>query len=172
MSGKPDPQAGRTHAALEESPRFAPPPSRRDFLGLAAVWTSLVAWVAAAIGALKLPMPSVFPESSAQLKLGQPDQFKPGTATHIPEGTLWVFRDEQGLYAISGVCTHLGCIVARKKDGRFACPCHGSKFAANGKVTGGPAPTGLHWLAMTIAPDGQLVVDKVKTVAAGTRLLA
>ena len=164
------PPGGR--GSLEESPRFAPPKTRRDFLGLAAVWTSVAAWVAAALGSFRLPMPSVFPESSAQVKLGSPDRFKIDTATHVPDLSAWVFRDADGLYAISLICTHLGCIVARDDRGAFKCPCHGSKFAAGGKVTGGPAPKGLNWLAMSISPDGQLVVDKVKTVTAGTRFQA
>ena len=94
------------------------------------------------------------------------------THTHVPDLSAWVFRDPDGLYAISLICTHLGCIVARDDRGAFKCPCHGSKFAANGKVSRGPAPKGLNWLAMSMSPDGQLVVDKVKTVIAGTRFQA
>ncbi len=163
-----------THAApeLNRSPRFAPAPTRRDFLGLAAVWTAIGTCVAAVIGALRLPMPAVFPESNSRVKLGPPDQFKPGSATHRPELSAWVFRDEQGLFAISAVCTHLGCIAAREADGGFNCPCHGSTFTPEGKVLGGPAPKGLDWLAMSLSPDGQLVVDKVQTVKAGTRFQA
>ncbi len=156
-------------APLEGSPRFAPPRTRRDFLGLSAIWTSIAACAAAAIGALRLPMPAMFPESDAQVKLGPPEIFKSGTSTNMPDHSLWVFRDEGGLYAISSVCTHLGCIAARGDDGVFRCPCHGSEFAPDGAVLGGPAPKGLEWLAMSLSPDGQLVVDKVQTVKAGTR---
>jgi cytochrome b6-f complex iron-sulfur subunit len=168
-----EPRSHEGHSAgssLETSPRFAPPKTRRDFLGLAAIWTAAVAWVGAAIGAFRLPMPAVFPESNSSVKIGPPDRFKPGSATHLAELGLWVFRDAAGLYAISTVCTHLGCIVARDEVGAFSCPCHGSKFRSDGKVLGGPAPKGLNWLAMTVAPDGQVVVDKVAEVKPGTRL--
>jgi len=157
---------------LQESSRFAPTETRRDFLGLAAVWSTVGACLAAAIGAMRLPMPAVFPESNSKVKLGPPDQFKPGAPTHRPDLSLWVFRDQEGFYAISTICTHLGCLAARAEDGSFNCPCHGSKFAANGNVLGGPAPKGLNWLAMNVAADGQLVVDKVRTVQAGTRFHA
>lgn len=168
----PEGQRAAHKASLTESPRFSPPRTRRDFLGLGAAWTAIVAWAAAAVGALRLPMPAVFPESNSKVKLGPPHQFKVGSATYYPKLSVWVFRDAQGLYAISAVCTHLGCIAARKEDGRFACPCHGSKFAPDGKVTGGPAPRHLNWLAMSLSPDGQLVVDKQRTVPLGSRFQA
>ena len=37
----------------------------------------------------------------------------------------WLFRDREGVYAISMVCTHLGCIVKPSTAG-FDCPCHAS----------------------------------------------
>ncbi|MGD2108743.1 MAG: Rieske 2Fe-2S domain-containing protein [Phycisphaerae bacterium] len=160
------------HDALGASPRFAPPARRRDFLGLAATWSAVAAFAAAVVGAIRLPMPAVFPESNSKVKLGTPDRFKPGVPVHRPDLQLWLFRDRGGLYAISTVCTHLGCIAARAEDGSFSCPCHGSAFAADGAVLGGPAPKGLNWLALSVAADGQLVVDKVSTVEAGTRFEA
>ena len=45
-------------------------------------------------------------------------------------------------YALRGECTHLGCLVQPEfgDQGGFACPCHGSKYAADGSVLRGPAP--------------------------------
>lgn len=41
---------------------------------------------------------------------------------------------------LSSVCTHAGCTVRYVAGSTsFACPCHGSKFAIDGAVTGGPA---------------------------------
>jgi cytochrome b6-f complex iron-sulfur subunit len=167
-----DTRRRQTSQTLEESPRFAPPRRRRDFLGLAAVWSAVGTLVVATIGALRLPMPAVFPESNPKVKIGRPDDFPHGSATYLPDLSLWVFRQEQGeMYAMSAVCTHLGCIARRQEDGRFLCPCHGSVFAPNGAVLAGPAPSALNWLEMSTAPDGQIVVDKTRTVRSGQMFL-
>jgi glycine/D-amino acid oxidase-like deaminating enzyme/nitrite reductase/ring-hydroxylating ferredoxin subunit len=52
-----------------------------------------------------------------------------------------VHRDDHGtLRAVSATCTHLGCIVAWNDAERsWDCPCHGSRFAADGAVLQGPA---------------------------------
>jgi len=56
-----------------------------------------------------------------------------------------VFRDEDGVaHELSAVCTHLGCIVHWNDVERsWDCPCHGSRFAPDGEVINGPAPTPL-----------------------------
>ena len=43
-----------------------------------------------------------------------------------------------------GLCTHLGCIPAfRKDDNDFLCACHGGRFSASGAVKQVPPPRGL-----------------------------
>jgi cytochrome b6-f complex iron-sulfur subunit len=78
-----------------------------------------------------------------------------------------VVRDGNKLAAISTTCTHLGCIVGVADTG-FACPCHGSRYDQDGNVTGGPAPKALAWYQLTLAPNGELEVDKNVEVKAGT----
>jgi len=58
---------------------------------------------------------------------------------------LAMYRDERGdLHTMSAVCPHLGCIVAwNGTEKTWDCPCHGSRFAAEGKVLNGPANTDL-----------------------------
>jgi cytochrome b6-f complex iron-sulfur subunit len=114
-------------------------------------------------------MPSVFPESSSRVKLGPVDRFLNAQDTPVPEHRLWVHADDGGLYAISAVCTHLGCIVSDQGDAGFFCPCHGSRFDARGNVIGGPAPKPLQYLELSVSPDGQLVVDKQQAVASDVR---
>jgi cytochrome b6-f complex iron-sulfur subunit len=54
------------------------------------------------------------------------------------EERLALLRDGSGLYALSLVCTHLGCTVTVSAS-ELACPCHGSTFDRQGMVLKGPA---------------------------------
>lgn len=150
-------------------PRFEQPMERRDFFGLAAVWSFFGTIVAAMVGALKLPIPAVFPETDSRFPIGKPEHFPPGTAINLPRRRLWVFADAKGIAAVSTTCPHLACVVTRHDDGGFTCPCHGSKFDAAGKVTGGPSPRGLVWNEVSIGPDGRLIVDSKREVSPNTR---
>lgn len=57
-----------------------------------------------------------------------------------------VYRDEDGsLHELSGVCTHLGCIVTwNSVEHTWDCPCHGSRFDKYGHVINGPTNRDLH----------------------------
>ena len=52
-----------------------------------------------------------------------------------------VYRDEEGnLHAMSSVCPHRGCDVEWNGEERvWDCPCHGSRFTAEGAILRGPA---------------------------------
>jgi glycine/D-amino acid oxidase-like deaminating enzyme/nitrite reductase/ring-hydroxylating ferredoxin subunit len=56
-----------------------------------------------------------------------------------------VYRDFDGrLHERSAVCTHLGCMVHwNAGEKTWDCPCHGSRFAIDGKVLNGPARSAL-----------------------------
>ncbi len=153
-------------------PRFEQPVERRDFFGLAAVWAFFGTLIAAVLGALRLPMPAVFPEADSRFPIGKPEDFPPGTKPkHMKKRRLWVFSDKKGVSAVSTVCPHLSCLVARHEDGTFTCPCHGSKFDRTGAVTGGPSPRGLFWIELSLAPDGRLIADSGREVSPETRFL-
>ena len=155
---------------LESSPRFKRPHERRDFLGLAAAWSAVAAIGMAVLGALRLPIPWAFPESNSRVRLGPLKSFIGVAQTPVPEQRLWVFSDTRGLYAMSLVCTHLGCVVSKVRGGGFYCPCHGSRFDAHGTVVKGPAPRPLAHLELSVSPDGQLVVDLDTEVGRDVRL--
>lgn len=150
-------------------PRFEKRMERRDVLGLAAVWAFFGTIIACVVGALKLPMPSVFPETGSRFPIGKPEEFSAGEAVHMPSRQLWVFSEQSGIAAVSTVCPHLGCLVKREENGGFICPCHGAIFDATGKVVSGPPPRGLLWLEISLGPDGRLIVDSKREVSAETR---
>lgn len=60
-----------------------------------------------------------------------------------------LMRNENEIYALSLVCTHLGCTVLVSENG-FSCPCHGSRFDEAGAVTVGPANKGLVKLPLVV----------------------
>ncbi len=150
------------------SDRLSPDPvPRRDFLGLAGLWATAVAVFGSLVGMLRMPMPRVTPEAGSRFRIGQPEEFGTGTERVIPGRNVVVLGGTDGVAAVSLICTHLGCIVTRG-EGEFLCPCHGSRFAADGKVEAGPAPRGLRWLQVSRAVDGGLVVDAKREVSPGT----
>jgi glycine/D-amino acid oxidase-like deaminating enzyme/nitrite reductase/ring-hydroxylating ferredoxin subunit len=64
-----------------------------------------------------------------------------GTVARVGGTHLAVHRDDDGqLHAVSARCTHLGCLVGwSRADRTWECPCHGSRFAADGTLLQGPA---------------------------------
>jgi cytochrome b6-f complex iron-sulfur subunit len=67
-----------------------------------------------------------------------------------PDGKFWLARTQDGVKALYKVCTHLGCLYKWvDTNERFECPCHGSKFEADGTYIEGPAPRDLDQFAMT-----------------------
>jgi cytochrome b6-f complex iron-sulfur subunit len=145
------------------------PVARRDFLGFASLFAAASALLFAAIGMLQLPKAAVLSSPSRKFRVRLPDSHAAGEAFVPPGRSVAVFRDTEGVYAISTVCTHLGCIVKPTGKG-FDCPCHGSRFAPDGAVVKGPAPAPLPWLKVTVA-GGSYVVDEGATVKTGTKVV-
>ena len=145
-------------------------PSRREFfwVGCAAVGAASVGFVAST---LRYLVPTVLYEPPARFTLGNPADFPPGSVTFLQDRRLFVFNGKDGFYSVSSVCSHLGCNVKRDGSG-FECPCHGSRFDANGRVVQGPAPAPLAWYALSLSPRGELVVDLERAVGPDFRLKA
>jgi cytochrome b6-f complex iron-sulfur subunit len=161
-----------TRPAESARSRLDPEPlPRRDFLGLAAVWSALAALGFATFGVVRLPRAAVVPMASRKFRITLPETLAPGEP-YVPSGRpVAVFRDDQGVYALSTVCTHLGCIVKQEENG-FQCPCHGSRFARDGEVIKGPAPKALAWLNVARVAPHTYMIDEGKSVPPGTRATA
>jgi Rieske Fe-S protein len=68
-----------------------------------------------------------------------------GTVARVAGRHYAVYReDDARLHVLSARCTHLGCIVGwNSADRAWECPCHGSRYAADGTVVQGPATADL-----------------------------
>ena len=142
--------------------------TRRDFLGKASLGAAVLTALSVFAGIFRMTKPTVRYEEATRFKIGKPESFPAGTVKKIEERGVFIFANEDGMHAISSVCTHLGCIV-NVTEGGFQCPCHGSKYNANGKVIGGPAPRSLAWLEISQNVDGTLAVDTAREVPVGTK---
>jgi nitrite reductase/ring-hydroxylating ferredoxin subunit len=140
--------------------------ARRKALALLGTGALAVAGLGTAIVGFRFLEPSVVYEEDARVSVGKPDEIPPGTVLVIPKHGLYVIRSAAGFFALSSVCTHLGCMTRYlPEDAQIACPCHGSRFSLEGKVTAGPAPRPLRRLQITVE-RGVLVVDASKEVQA------
>jgi cytochrome b6-f complex iron-sulfur subunit len=136
--------------------------NRRTFLGKLAITIFGATGILALFGSIQLPFPRVFRESF-RFKVGRVIDFPVNTFTFIPEKNIYILRERQSIRALSGTCTHLGCVVQVDHQG-FLCPCHGSRYDRDGNVLFGPAPHHLNWLKVSLAMDGQIMVDTKRKV--------
>jgi cytochrome b6-f complex iron-sulfur subunit len=175
MPAKPD--YARPHPVAASAATTA----RRSFFAAAAGvlfgsaiaigWTSLAVthlmWL---LGLARFMFPNILIEPPTRFKVGFPDNLSPGQVEtkFIPQFGVWVVRYEYDgqsmIYAIKSVCTHLGCTPNwLEAEQKFKCPCHGSGFYKDGINFEGPAPRPLERYAISLAEDGQLLVDKSRT---------
>ena len=114
---------------------------------------------------IRFLFPNVLFEPPQSFKIGFPDDFTKGAVDlrFKRKYAVWIVRNDEGIYALSTVCTHLGCTpnwLATER--KFKCPCHGSGFRASGINFEGPAPRPLERFRILLADDGQIIVDKNK----------
>jgi cytochrome b6-f complex iron-sulfur subunit len=147
------------------------PVDRRRFLTLLAQG-SVAAAAIAAVGQVVRFLSYQPPNSASNiLPVGQPGSFSSSSLVYVAGARVYVGRDRSGLYAMDAVCTHLGCLVELAEEGGFVCPCHDSRFDAQGRPQAGPATKPLRYLHLWLDPEeGQLLVDRDKPVEATARL--
>ncbi len=163
MSEKQIPRAALNTPQDEPSPTEVV--KRKSFIS----WL-VVGWVAFASATgtflamiVRFLFPNVLFEPPQSFRIGFPDDFQIGVVDERFKALrgIWVIRDSEGIYALSTVCTHLGCTPNwLLTEGKFKCPCHGSGFRKSGINFEGPAPRPLERYRIVLAEDGQIIVDK------------
>ena len=131
-----------------------------SFLG----WSSFASFCGGvSIGSLRFFFPRILYEPAQQFIAGKPEDYQVGeVSTRMKKvQRVWMIRNEQGIYALISVCTHLGCTpIWHSNENRIKCPCHGSNFLVDGQNIAGPAPSPLFRAAVSLDLAGNIVVDK------------
>jgi len=162
---KPEPPAP-TPAAAAKKPAPRPPKiERREFLNwLSLGWLSFSAASAAGLTAMgRFFFPNVLFEPPSQFKVGFPQDFAEGEVDlrFKQKYRVWVIKQDGEMYALLAKCTHLGCTPNwLPAENKFKCPCHGSGFYKSGINFEGPAPRPLERVKISLAEDGQILLDK------------
>lgn len=163
------PAAGRPKQTKAESDVGVWFFGRRSFMQSIG-WMSFLGFLTIVIvGALRAMFPRVIYERPPVFKAGFPTDYVPGTVseTYKDEERVWIIRQVDGSFvALLAICTHLGCTPRwLASENKFKCPCHGSGFRGTpnwGVNFEGPAPRPLERVAIHLAPDGQIEIDKSK----------
>jgi len=132
---------------------------RRRFLWFSGLGALGAASAGGAAVVLDFVHPKVLFEPPTAFRVGRPEDFPVNSITADYARKVYIVRTEVGFFALSAVCTHLGCITRHlEEEDAIFCPCHGSRFAKDGSLLVGPAPRGLRRIAIRLE-DGELVVD-------------
>ena len=124
--------------------------TRRDFLSRIGIGACAAAVAGSALVTFDFLNPKVLFEPPTRFRAGNPLDYPEGAVRFNREQRAYVVGVSGGIYALSAVCTHLGCITRFVSDENvIACPCHGSRFDLEGNVIHGPAPRPLPWLEVT-----------------------
>jgi cytochrome b6-f complex iron-sulfur subunit len=140
--------------------------NRRNFVNVAG-WGAFFVFIATStFGALRMMFPRILYEPPSAFKAGFPQDYLVGEVSekYKDDYRVWIIRDADGFYALSAICTHLGCTPHwLNDDNKFKCPCHGSGFRRTGVNFEGPAPRPLERLKISLSDDGQLLIDRAIT---------
>jgi cytochrome b6-f complex iron-sulfur subunit len=150
-SAKTDAAAQAPAAAVAQS--AALPINRREFLFY--IWGASLAMYMATFGGAMIwfALPRFREGEFGGIFTVDPGSIPAAGAAPVRNsaGRFWMAQTDSGFVAISAVCTHLGCLFDwNTANGRFECPCHGSKFTLGGKYIEGPAPRNLDQFAVSV----------------------
>jgi len=139
--------------------------SRRDLLSEITLGALGIAGLGGGALTYQYFSPNVLFEPWTTFRAGNPDLYPVNSVTYLQDQQVYIVRTPTGFYAVSAVCTHLGCVTQWKPEANMiACPCHGSKFQPDGKKIEGPAPRPLPHYAIILTADGELQIDKLQVI--------
>jgi cytochrome b6-f complex iron-sulfur subunit len=111
--------------------------------------------------------PNVLFEKPSSFRTAPPSEFGFGVDERWKDSQgVWIVRaQDNGIYALSTVCTHLGCTPNwLANELKFKCPCHGSGFRATGLHFEGPAPRPLERYSLSLDETGSIKIDKSRRI--------
>ncbi len=142
--------------------------TRRDFLNGITLGALGITGLGSVAVTYQFFSPNVLFEPPTTFRAGNPDLYPVHSVTFLQDQQVYIVRMPEGFYAVSAVCTHLGCVTQWKPDAEMiACPCHGSKFKSDGTKIEGPAPRPLPHFGISMTADGELLVDKLQNIKSG-----
>ena len=165
VTAAPPPAAPKPAAPKATAPPAKAAVPRRSFISwMTLAWAAFTAsMLAAATATTRFMFPNVLFEPPPTFKAGFPNEIQIGQVDERfkQKFAVWLVRDNNGIYALSTVCTHLGCTPNwLEAEQKFKCPCHGSGYYKTGINFEGPTPRPLERYAISLADDGQILVDK------------
>jgi cytochrome b6-f complex iron-sulfur subunit len=144
--------------------------ARRDFLRVLGGLPLWLAGGAALVGLEKYLSFEVDPPPQTLFVVGRPGDYPIGSISPVPEAKAALYHDTRGFFALSMVCTHLGCTIKKTETG-YDCPCHGSRFDLRGRVDNGPAASALAAVAVAQDSQGHLMLDTGQGVSRDWRFV-
>ena len=131
--------------------------NRRDFLKLSTNSMLALAGILGVGGLLRYLSYQFDSPPRNEFDIGPETDYPLYSRTVLPHIPAIIVHDDDGLRVMSLTCTHLGCMVEPRNFG-FECPCHGSRYAVDGKVFKGPAASNLPRLRVEKSKDGNIHV--------------
>ena len=86
--------------------------SRREAFVKLGVGSVAVACAGAAVFGYEFLSPNVLYEPSPIANAGKPDRYPRGSVTQDLQAGIYIVHGPEGFYALSAICTHLGCLTA------------------------------------------------------------
>lgn len=140
---------------------------RRDFLLRLGIGMCGITGLGVVKAVLSYMRPRALMELPTSVVLCRRDRVTDGTVLFDKSAKVILVGTSRGLYAMSAVCPHLGCMTSYRSETRLIeCACHGSAFTLEGTPLYGPSSS-LHWLEVEVNRRNEVVVDTAAIVQTG-----